>query len=114
VTIDRETRARLVHDVGKYVARTARNLPEYPSTALVGMLVRDLYELRPSRRASQVLDDLSAGLVHPLLVTARALLAEADALEGRVRREDLSAVARAAAIALEVEALLRELAQEPA
>jgi hypothetical protein len=78
------------------------------------MLVRDLYELRPSRRASQVLADLTAGLVHPLLAAARARLAEADALEGRVRRADRSAVARAAALAREVETLLRELAQEPA
>ena len=51
--------ARLVHDVGKYVARTARNLPAAPTPEMLDMLVRDLYELRPGRRASALLAELA-------------------------------------------------------
>jgi hypothetical protein len=102
--------ARLRHDVGKYVARTARNLPQAPTAAHVAMLARDLYELRPGRRASEVFAELAAGLAQPPLATVSQLLAEADLLEPRVRAGDLPSVARAAAIALEVERHLRELA----
>jgi hypothetical protein len=112
--VNRDLRARLLHDVGKYVARTARNLPESPSLELVDMLARDLYALRPGRRASQLLDEISAGLEHPLIRAARVLLGEADRLESRVRRADHRAVARVAAIAREVEQLLLELCRDAA
>ena len=47
---------RLAHDVGKYVARAARNLPASgPVPAvLVGMLVDDLFALRDGQPASAV------------------------------------------------------------
>jgi hypothetical protein len=108
--VTRAALARLRHDVGKYVARTARNLPSTPTAAHVAMLARDLYELRPGRRASAVLAELTEGLADPSLATVRELLAEADRLEPRVRAGDLPSVERAAAIALEVERHLRELA----
>jgi hypothetical protein len=114
--VSQKQRSRLLHDVGKYVARTARNLdftlPVPPEPALVAMLACDLYALRDGRRASAVLDELSVGLSGPSLERARARLAEADALEPRLRAGDPAAVARGAAIACEVEALLRALVEE--
>lgn len=143
---------RLAHDVGKYVARTARNLPPGgpPDAELVAMLARDLYELGAERRrASALLAELAAPLVGQKLndmsfrnqnpveqqgaaapssakklndmsfsdprarvEAARALLAEADGLEARLRAGEAQAVARGAAIALEVEQILRALARE--
>jgi hypothetical protein len=104
---------RLVHDVGKYVARTARNLPPEPTREMVDMLVRDLYELRPGQHASEVF----AALVAPVdgagalpLDDIRALFAEIDRLEPEVRAGAPAAVGRAAGLALDVEARLRALA----
>lgn len=105
-------RARLVHDVAKYVARTARNLPATPTPDMVAMLARDLYELRPGRRASSLFAELAPPL--PAFAEVRALFAEADALEAAVRAGDAGAVARAAAIACEVEQRIRQLALEGA
>jgi len=99
--------ARLVHDVGKYVARTARNLPPAPTPEMIDMLVRDLYELRPGRRASSLFDELAAH--EPSLEPVRALLGEVDALEPAVRAADAAAVARAAALARQIEERLRAL-----
>lgn len=116
--------ATLAHDVGKYVARTARNLPD-PVTAplgpeLVAMLVRDLYALGDGERASARFDRLiaeaapggwsdRAGDVH--LDEVRRLLAEVDALEPAVRAGEVAAVARATALARAVERRLRALAE---
>ena len=111
--------AALVHDVGKYVARTARNLaPGVPMTPpLVAMLRRDLYCLGgPGRadRASAVFARLAAPLAalvdDPRLAAAARLLAEIDALEPALA--DAAAVHRAAAAAREIEALLRALARD--
>jgi len=111
--MSKQQRARLLHDVGKYVARTARNLPAGTAPpALVAMLARDLYALRDGKRASVVLDELAVGLAGPSLERARARLAEADALEQPLRAGDPIAVARGANIACEVEALLRALVDE--
>jgi hypothetical protein len=107
--VTRSQLARLVHDVGKYVARTARNLPAAPTAEMIDMLARDLYELRPGRRASAVLAELAPG--EPALDGVRALLAEADALEPSVRAGGSAAVTRASAIACEVERRLRALAE---
>jgi hypothetical protein len=110
--------ARLVHDVGKYVARTARNLPSPPAPVpawAVGMLVKDLYETAPPRgRASLLLDEISRGVDSAEIDRARALLAEADALEQAVRDGDEAAVRRVASIAREVEVVLRAAARNSA
>jgi hypothetical protein len=100
--------ARLLHDVGKYVARTAHNLPAGAALdeELVAMLARDLYELGGDRRRASALVD-EAALAGPRIAAARALLGEADALEPALRRGERGAVERACAIALEVERLLR-------
>lgn len=100
----------LVHDVAKYVARTARNLPAEPTRAMIDMLVRDLYELRPGQRASRVFAQLAEFADAPPLEDVRALFGEIDALEGAVRAGALDAVTRAAAIARDIEARLRAVA----
>jgi hypothetical protein len=102
---------RLVHDVGKYVARTARNLPDEPTPDLVEMLARDLYEL-PSGRASQVFEALAADLDGPAIAAVRALLVEADGLEPRLRAGERQAVRRGAALAREIEERLRAAVRE--
>lgn len=106
--------ARLAHDVGKYVARTARNIPDGPvPEVLVGMLARDLYELEEGKRASQVLEARlgETAAADEQLRCAVALLQEADALEGPVRLGEPGAVRRAASIAVEVSELLRAAAR---
>ncbi len=100
--------ARLVHDVGKYVARTARNLPSGNiDDDLIAMMVRDLYQLGPGRRASQIFEELSAEVAG--VGAVRALFADVDALEAMVRGGDQQAVRRAAALACEIERRLRSL-----
>jgi hypothetical protein len=102
--------AHLYHDVGKYVARTARNLPPGAiSPSLLAMLVRDLYDLRPGRRASEVFDELAAGLDQPGLDDVRAALAGIDDIESAVRAGEAHSVARAAELAISVEQALRAL-----
>jgi hypothetical protein len=108
--VSRRDLARLVHDVGKYVARTARNLPPAPTAEMVAMLVRDLYELRPGQRASARLAELSAFPDAPPLDDVRALFAEI-ALEPAVRAGEPAALERVAALACEVEARLRRAAE---
>jgi hypothetical protein len=103
---------RLVHDVGKYVARTARNLPESPTAQMIDMLVRDLYALRPSQRASAVFAALADFPGAPPLDDVRTLFAEIDALEPEVRAGAAPSVWRVAALALEVEARLRALVEK--
>lgn len=109
-----EAAAALAHDVGKYVARIARNVgPDAPiPSALVPMLVRDLYELPGSKRASERFRELAGEAAGPRLERARACLAAIDALEARVRAADPDACREACALALEIEAELRAHAKE--
>lgn len=109
--MNREARARLLHDVGKYVARTARNLPDGALDAeLIEMLTRDLYELKPGRRASQVFGELAEP--DPRLDELAQFFAAIDRLESRVRAGEEAAVRGAAALALEVERRLRDYVGE--
>jgi hypothetical protein len=97
----------LAHDVGKYVARIARNV----RPVLMHVLVKDLYELPGGKRASARFDELAPGISpDERLTRARELLAAIDALEPRVRAKDADACARACEHALEVESLLRAVA----
>lgn len=111
-------RALLAHDVGKYVSRTARNLPPGPVPApLLEMLAKDLWALPAGGTASEVFRRLAAPLLgepvpDPRLAVVGAHLAEIDGLEAEVRAGRDAAVRRACALALEVEALLRALARE--
>jgi hypothetical protein len=109
--MNREARMRLLHDVGKYVARTARNLPDGAlDRELIDMVARDLYELKPGRRASAVFDELAQPDAR--LAEIRQFLVAVDKLEDRVRSGDEAAVRGAAALALEVERRLRDFAAE--
>lgn len=110
-------RARLwMHDVGKQVVRTARNVGPGPlPPVLLRMLVSDLYALDGAtspERASVRLARISDGLDHPRLAEARAALAAIDALEARVRVGDATAIARAIELARSVEEALRALLEE--
>jgi len=107
-----EVLLRLTHDVGKYVARAASNLPAgtIPS-ALIAMLVHDVYELRPGIRASEVFDEIAASA--PGLATdlreVRASFDRIDVLETRVRASDEQAARIVAAIALQIRETLRSM-----
>jgi hypothetical protein len=103
--------SRLIHDVGKYVSRTACNLPPQPTREMIDMLIRDLYQLRPDQRASTVFHELAQFPGAPPLDDVRALLAEIDALEPEVRAGASAAVARAATLARAVAARLRALGE---
>ena len=104
--------ARLAHDVGKYVARVARNVPpgEPVPAALLPLLLDDLYALPAGGRASARFDELARGLADPRLAAARARLAEIDALEARVRAGEEEATVLACAAARAVEEALRAVA----
>ena len=112
--IGRDRAARLAHDVGKYVARTARNLPAGAvPEAVLAMLVADLWDLPAGGRASAVLARIApeaATTADPWLARAHAALSAIDTLESAVRRGEPAAIREAAALALEVETVLRALA----
>ena len=107
--------AKLVHDVGKYISRTAVNLPVMGITdVLLPLLVTDLYCLDGERRASEVFERLATPIENTIgasscIVTCRALLKRIDALETRVRGGDMAAASEAAAAAVAVSNELREL-----
>lgn len=107
--MSRRDRSILLHDVAKYVARTARNLPAQPTREMIDMLVRDLYELRPGQHASAVFAELAAFAGAPPFDDVRALFVEIDGLEAEVRDGAPAAVARAADLARDVETRLRAL-----
>lgn len=107
--------AELVHDVGKYVARTARNLGDAPSTPLAApvlqMLLDDCFgtatTLRPSLRFAQLCMQLAAVHSKVDLTMVATCLSELDSLESLVRADSATAVARAVALAKQIEAELR-------
>lgn len=111
-SVDRERASRLAHDVGKYVARIAKNVaPGQPvPAALVPLLVKDLYDLGGGR-ASARFEQLAAGASGQAIEEARAHLAAIDALEVRVRAGEVEACVEACEHARRIEALLRELAR---
>jgi hypothetical protein len=109
--VSRRHVSRLIHDVGKYVSRTACNLPPEPTREMIDMLIRDLYELRPAQRASAVFHELAQFPGAPPLDDVRALFVELDALEPEVRAGAARAVARAARLACAVAARLRALGE---
>lgn len=102
---------RLQHDLGKYLARTARNVdPEAPLDAeLLAMLCDDLYATYDGMRASRVFARFESELGDDdaTRVLLRELLTELDAIEPRVRRGEDRAVRRAIAIACRVAEALR-------
>jgi hypothetical protein len=109
--VNRRDVSRLIHDVGKYVARTARNLPAEPTREMIDMLIHDLYQLRPAQPASSVIAQLADFPDAPPLDDVRALFAEIDALEDDVSAGSIPAVKRAAQLACEIERRLRALSE---
>ena len=112
----RRLAARLAHDVGKHVARTAHNVePAGWTPELAAMLCRDLYAL-PGGRASAIFASFAGPIVErlgpqPALAEARGWLAEIDGLEDAVRAGEVPALRRAADLALAVERALRAFAR---
>jgi len=108
--------ARLVHDVGKYIARTARNVRGQQWTPeLVSMLCRDLFEMDDGR-ASRAFEDRAKPIealigAQPDLEWVRELLARIDSLESQVRQGEPDALECAGRLALAVEASLRAFAR---
>lgn len=102
---------RLAHDVGKYVARTARNLEGHElDSTLRAMLVADLYAIDGQRTARALFDELCWGLDDPwprALLRCRQLLELIDERRGQVERGEESEVRETARFALEVHDLLR-------
>ncbi len=122
------TLAALVHDVGKYVARTAHNVADPPVLPLPAplqqMLLSDLYAgrgggastdaaLRPAERFAQRVASLSQNdlplQVGKTLQAVQTMLAEIDGLEPRVREQDPECTRRALQLARQIDATLRGL-----
>jgi hypothetical protein len=107
--------ARLSHDVGKYIARAARNVaPAAPIVpALVDLLLKDLYAIDGKSRASALFREKSAPLESDAAALApiAALLDEIDALEPQIRAREEAAVRRGVELALEVSDALDALAR---
>lgn len=109
-----DARARLAHDVGKYVARIARNVAEGAEVpaALVPLLAKDLYEAPGGGRPSARFAELAEGIEDPRIDAARELLLRLDAIEAEVRAGERGACKEACVAAIRIERLLRELASE--
>jgi hypothetical protein len=109
-----DARARLAHDVGKYVARIAKNVAEGSDVpgALLPLLAKDLYEAPGGGRPSARFSELAEGIDDPRIEEARGLLARIDAMEPDVRAGTREACNEACVTAIRVERLLRELASE--
>lgn len=117
-----ELAARLAHDVGKYIARTARNLPPEPGElegGLLAMLLRDLYGAGPGSRPGVLFAPLRQELAPLLHEPERAVLGEAasgllrlDEIEPEVRAGKPSALTEALRCALLIEQQLRKLSRE--
>ena len=107
--------AALVHDVGKYVARTARNLGDAPSTPLAApvlqMLLDDCFgsatTLRPSLRFAELRRQLAAVNPNVDLSAVATGLSALDSLESLIRADNAPAIARAVVLAKQIEADLR-------
>ncbi len=116
--IDRRRQlAALVHSVGKYISRTARNIGAAPISApLLRMLIKDLYHLDGEHTASAVFARLAAPIEAQKpdrwIDRCRVLLRKIDEIEPAVRRGDDDAVHLAATMAIEIDTLLRSAFEE--
>jgi hypothetical protein len=109
--------AAMLHDVGKYVARTARNLRDGQPIEgpLAEMLLRDVFETWRGRRASERFEALATELARampdPRIDAVRADLAAIDAAEDAARRGEPAALRTIAERARAVEDALRGVAR---
>ena len=121
--------AELVHEVAKYIARTARNVvvpppnprpgtppPEPLPEPLLKMLIRDLYGDELTRRPRAAFVPLALRIAHHVpdtrLVDARVWLARLDELAHEVRAGALPAIREACPAAREIETLIRAIAAD--
>ncbi|MGE0786026.1 MAG: hypothetical protein AB7S26_10085 [Sandaracinaceae bacterium] len=103
-------RAALAHDIGKYVCRIARNVPDggpFPA-ALAPLLAKDLYELPGGGRPSAAFD---ARAPSGDLPEVRGAFARIDAIEPDVRAGDPTACLEACALARAIDDALRAYAR---
>ena len=113
-----ELAAILAHDVGKYIARAARNLPAHGELppALAQMLVHDVFETHAGRPALARFDELAPELAEltndARLGEVRSLLASAAPHEHAARESDAAALRALAGIALAVESALRTISRD--
>jgi len=109
--------AKLVHDVAKYISRTARNLGvQENADALLPLLVKDLYATRDGQPASRVFEERIRPLLpliddHTTIQYCRDMLTRIDRLEIRLREGEQNAVRTAACLAMEVDRSLRSMAE---
>ena len=110
MSVDRE---RVLHDVGKYVARTAMNLPEgaLVAPALAELMLRDVYGRGDEPRMSETFDDLVGEADDPVLAECRECLRAIDALEAEARAGEADALGRIATLARSVAAQLKAWAR---
>ena len=103
-----ERSLRLAHDVGKYIARIARNVPagEPVPSALVPLLIRDLYE-----RPGESFEELAEGLEHASLDEARVHLKRLSVIESAVRQGQPEPCTEACGLALAIESALAACAE---
>jgi len=100
---------KLVHDLGKYIGRTARNVREGDWTPeLVEMLLVDLYDLKGERACQVFLRHAPAEqTAFPEWRILRHLLGELDEMEAALMQGEPRVVHAAAEKALLVEHILR-------
>lgn len=109
---------RLVHDVGKYISRAARNMNDTGSVdVLHELFVEDLYRTDGTERASVLFADIARPLEgvigkHPGLDCCRGMLSRIDELESAVRAKEEAAVDEAKHRAIAVDDTLRALLSE--
>jgi hypothetical protein len=110
-----EALKHLVHDVGKYVSRIARNVPEGAAVpaALAPLLVKDLYETHRGRPARERFEALRGELDAALTGELEPLFVELTVLEPAVRRHEDAALRRGVWLALEIDRRLRRAAEAP-
>ena len=105
----------LSHDVGKYVARIAKNVPvggDVPK-ALVPLLRKDLYSLPGGQRPSECFESrISAVDKDVRLEAAKGFFRRLDALENKVDAGDAQSLREACQLAVSIENLLQQYAQE--
>jgi hypothetical protein len=110
----RQHASRLAHDVGKYIARIAHNLPRGGiASSLVRLMEKDLFAIDGTRSASQLFNQLAEPLESILdderITSCRIMLEEIDSLKTGIQNREPEVIRRAAALAVQVEDTLREL-----
>ena len=109
----------LNHDVGKYIARIAKNVSRDATTlapTLLAMLIKDLYETHRGLPASVRFTTLRASLPEPVRASrivqdVATRLAVIDALQASVRAGDINAAHEAMRQSLCIERHLSDIAR---